>query len=48
VTTALKALDRRSTPSSVVSGRSNRLTAASVRMVPRRLALAISGRAMGA
>lgn len=46
VSTALGALDRRATPPSVVSGPLNRLTAAAARLLPRRLTLAVSGRAL--
>ncbi|MTE24264.1 SDR family oxidoreductase [Microbacterium sp. ZXX196] len=42
----LRALDARSRPASVVSGRLNALTAAIAQRVPRRLALAASGRAL--
>ncbi len=44
VETAMKALDRRRTPASVISGRLNRLTAASVGLAPRGLVLSTVGR----
>ena len=43
---ALRSLDRRRTPASVVSGRANALTSTLVRFMPRRLALAVSGRVL--
>lgn len=46
VNTALRALDKRSTPPSAISGAANRLSAASVRLVPRRLVLDIAARAV--
>lgn len=44
VETALRALDRRSTPPSVVSGAINGVAATLAGLVPRRIALAASGR----
>ncbi|MDX2375228.1 SDR family oxidoreductase [Microbacterium sp. LRZ72] len=44
VDTALKALDRRSTPPSVVSGASNTIATTLSALVPRRVALEASGR----
>ncbi|MGA1836829.1 SDR family NAD(P)-dependent oxidoreductase [Herbiconiux sp. 11R-BC] len=44
VATALKALDRRHTPASVVSGRANALTAAGAGVLPRGVILSMSGR----
>jgi uncharacterized protein len=40
-------LDRSSPPPSFVSGRMNSLSSVAVRLVPRRLALAVSGRLLG-
>jgi short-subunit dehydrogenase len=48
VSAALRALERRSTPASTVSGALNLLTASAARFVPRRVALAISGRMLKA
>ncbi|QII05360.1 SDR family oxidoreductase [Rhodococcoides fascians A25f] len=48
VSTALRALDSRRTPASVVSGLSNRISAGSVRLAPRGLATVISGRLLKA
>lgn len=42
VATALHALDRRRTPASVVSGRGNRLVAATSRVLPRRVVLSLA------
>lgn len=42
VATALRALDRRRTPASVVSGRANRVLAATSRVLPRRLVLTLA------
>ncbi len=47
VDVALRALDRRRTPPSVVSGALNRVTAAGVGLLPRRVALAVTGRVVG-
>lgn len=47
VSLALRELDRRSTPPSVVSGRMNAITAKFVGFMPRRTALAVSGRVLG-
>lgn len=44
ITTALKALDRRRTPASVVSGRANRLSSTFAALAPRSLAAAAAGR----
>lgn len=44
VTTALTALDRRTPPPSVVSGRLNRILAGGSRLLPRRAALLVAGR----
>ncbi|MEO7017703.1 MAG: SDR family oxidoreductase [Leifsonia sp.] len=44
VTTALKALDKRRTPASVISGRANRISAAFAGLAPRSLAVATAGR----
>ena len=44
VSLALRELDRRTVPASVVAGRLNALTAKSVGFVPRRAALSLSGR----
>lgn len=46
VATALDALDREHTPASVVSGRANQLVAAASRVLPRRVVLALSARAV--
>ncbi|MBM7831770.1 short-subunit dehydrogenase [Agromyces cerinus] len=46
VALTLRRLDRRRPPASVVSGRANALTSALVRFMPRRLALAASGRVL--
>ncbi|MRG60374.1 SDR family NAD(P)-dependent oxidoreductase [Agromyces sp. CFH 90414] len=46
VSLALRRLDGRRTPASIVSGRANALTSTLVRFLPRRLALAISGRVL--
>lgn len=46
VATALRALDRQRTPASVVSGRTNRLIAGASHLLPRRLVLALSARAV--
>jgi short-subunit dehydrogenase len=46
VSLAFRELDRRDTPPSVVSGKANALTAALVSLMPRRVALAISGRVL--
>ena len=43
VSTAMRALDSRRTPASVVSGLSNKISAGSVRLAPRALATVISG-----
>jgi len=43
---AMRALDRRRTPASIVSGRSNGLTAVAARLSPRRVTLAVSDRLM--
>ncbi|NAZ84154.1 SDR family NAD(P)-dependent oxidoreductase [Kineococcus sp. R8] len=48
VAAALRALERRSTPASTVSGAANLLTASAARFVPRRVALAIAGRMLRA
>ena len=48
VSTALRALDSRRTPASVVSGLSNKFSAGSVRLAPRALATVISGRLLKA
>lgn len=48
VATAMRALDARRTPPSVVSGASNRLAALLPRLVSRRTALALTGRLTGA
>jgi len=48
VSAALRALDRRSTPASTVSGAANLLTTSAARFVPRRVALAIAGRMLRA
>ncbi|WP_456845859.1 SDR family NAD(P)-dependent oxidoreductase [Cellulomonas sp. P5_C6] len=45
---AMRALDRRRTPASIVSGRTNRLTATFARISPRRVTLAVSDRLMSA
>ncbi|QMU76688.1 SDR family oxidoreductase [Streptacidiphilus sp. PB12-B1b] len=44
VATALRALDRRSGPASVVSGLGNAVNAVAVRLVPRRTAVLVTGR----
>lgn len=46
VATALRALDRRRTPASVVSGHANRLLAATSRVLPRRLVLDLAARSV--
>jgi short-subunit dehydrogenase len=46
VSLAFRELDRRDTPPSVVSGRGNAVTAKLVGFMPRRMALAISGRVL--
>jgi len=46
VSLALRELDRRDTPPSVVSGRANAIMAKLVSLMPRRVALAISGRVL--
>ena len=46
VATALRALDRGRTPASVVSGRANRLVAGLSRVLPRRVVLTLSTRAV--
>lgn len=46
VATALNALDRRHTPPSVVAGRANQLIASASRVLPRRVVLALSARAV--
>lgn len=46
VATALDALDREHTPASVVSGRANQLMAGVSRVLPRRVVLALSARAV--
>lgn len=46
VSTTLRALDRRRTPASVVSGVANAVTARAAGLLPRRLVLAISDRAL--
>jgi short-subunit dehydrogenase len=46
VALAFRRLDRRRPPASVVSGRANALTSALVRLMPRSLALAASGRVL--
>ncbi|SFS13255.1 hypothetical protein SAMN04487846_2639 [Microbacterium sp. cf046] len=43
---ALRELDRHDTPPSIVSGRANAISAALVGLIPRRMALAISGRVL--
>ncbi|MEZ0446532.1 SDR family NAD(P)-dependent oxidoreductase [Cellulomonas sp. ICMP 17802] len=43
---AMRALDRRRTPASIVSGRTNGLTAVASRLFPRRVTLAVSDRLM--
>lgn len=48
VSTALRALDSRRTPASVVSGLYNKISAGSVRLAPRSLATVISGRLLKA
>jgi hypothetical protein len=48
VATGLGALDRRSTPPSIVSGRRNALTAVSTRFAPKRLVVASAARLMRA
>ena len=48
VATALRALDSRRTPASIVSGLSNKISAGSVRFAPRALATVISGRLLKA
>jgi uncharacterized protein len=47
VTRTLRELDRRDTPPSFVSGRTNAIAAKMAGIVPRRLALAMAGRALG-
>ncbi|MCC9307265.1 SDR family oxidoreductase [Kitasatospora sp. RB6PN24] len=46
VTAARRALERRSTPPSVVAGLGNRLSAVAARLAPRRVALAAAGHAL--
>ena len=46
VSLAFRELDRRDTPPSVVSGKANAITAKLVGFMPRRVALAISGRVL--
>ena len=48
VSTAMRALDSRRTPASVVSGLSNKISAGGVRLAPRSLAAKISGRLLKA
>ncbi|MEV7512788.1 SDR family NAD(P)-dependent oxidoreductase [Streptomyces sp. NPDC090085] len=48
VTATLRALDRRSSPPSIVAGLGNRLSAVAAGLAPRRLTLAIAGRALKA
>ncbi|MEU1279786.1 SDR family oxidoreductase [Streptomyces sp. NPDC005805] len=48
VTTARRALERRSAPPSTVAGLGNRLSALGARLAPRRVALAVAGRALKA
>ncbi|MBY4399755.1 SDR family oxidoreductase [Rhodococcus fascians] len=48
VSTAMRAVDSRRTPASVVSGLSNKISAGSVRLAPRSLAAIISGRLLKA
>ena len=48
VSTAMRALDSRRTPASIVSGLSNKISAGGVRLVPRSLAAKISGRLLKA
>ncbi|MFJ3497629.1 SDR family NAD(P)-dependent oxidoreductase [Streptomyces sp. NPDC086091] len=48
VTAARRALERRSTPPSVVAGLGNRLSAAAVRLAPRRVVLTLAGRSLKA
>lgn len=48
VSTGLRALDRRSTPPSVISGRRNALTAAGTRFAPKRLVIDMVARLMNA
>lgn len=48
VSTAMRALDSRRTPASIVSGLSNKISAGSVRFAPRALATVISGRLLKA
>ncbi|MER7764859.1 SDR family oxidoreductase [Streptomyces sp. NPDC097619] len=48
VAAALRALDRRSTPPSIVAGLGNRLSAMAAGLAPRRLSLAVAGRALKA
>ena len=43
---ALRELDRRDTPPSIVTGRANAISAALVGLIPRRLALSLSGRVL--
>jgi short-subunit dehydrogenase len=46
VAAARRALERRSTPPSIVAGLGNRLSAAAARLAPRRVATAVAGRAL--
>ncbi|MFF5446424.1 SDR family NAD(P)-dependent oxidoreductase [Streptomyces sp. NPDC012888] len=48
VTAARRALERRSTPPSVIAGLANHLSALASRAVPRRVALTVAGRALKA
>ncbi|MFI9650754.1 SDR family NAD(P)-dependent oxidoreductase [Streptomyces sp. NPDC052040] len=48
VRTAMRALDRRSTPASVIAGLAHALPVAAARLAPRRVVLSISGRLLGA
>ncbi|MFG2620322.1 SDR family NAD(P)-dependent oxidoreductase [Streptomyces sp. NPDC048507] len=48
VTTARRALERSSTPPSVIAGLGNRLSALASALAPRRLTLAVAGRALKA
>lgn len=48
VAAAFRSLDRRSPPPSVVSGRLNALVALTAKLLPRRAALTVTGRALGA
>ncbi|MEU1658035.1 hypothetical protein ACFY2H_06350 [Streptomyces griseofuscus] len=48
VAAARSALEGRRTPSSVIAGLGNRVSATAARLAPRRIALAAAGRALGA